>query len=276
MRLRAMRWRGLATAVALAAALAAPHARATNVSTDVTDIWWPDAEPGWGIQLIQNAGLIFATLFIYDFDNQPTFLIAVLDKAPGADVWTGGVFASEGTAFAAPWNPADRAELQLGTMTFTLTGVGTGTLVYNVGEFNVSKTIARQPLVLEDNAGNYRITHTWTSTGAGCTAADVYSAAAGPQNGDMAIQRINGETALVSLTWQFTPVDVCSMTGTYAQAGRVGAYSGMLSCPSSGKSGALVLYEIANGVRTLTGRYVMDWSYGCTRSGRFTAIMPNP
>ena len=54
------------------------------------------------------------------------------------------------------------------------------------------------------------------------------------------------------------------------------AYSGNLTCPSSGKSGTLVLYEVANGVRTLTGRYVMDWSYGCTRNGRFTAIMPDP
>ena len=271
-----MRLRKLAFAIGLAASLAAGAARATNVSTDVTDIWWPDAEPGWGIQLIQNAGLIFATLFIYDAANQPTFLIAVLDKTPGADVWSGGVFAAEGTWFAVPWNPADHGELQVGTMTFTLTGIGTGTLAYNVGSNNIVKTIARQPLVLEDNAGNYRITHTWTSTGAGCTPADAYSVAGGPLNGDMAIQRINGETALVSLTWQFNPVDVCSMTASYAQAGRVGAYGGNLSCPSSGKAGSLILYEVVNGVRTLTGRYVMDWSYGCTRNGRFTAIMANP
>src|SRR6185369_16200927 len=128
--------------------------------------------------------------------------------------------------FGAPWNPSDRFETQLGTMTFTLTGVGTGTLAYNVGNINISKSIARQVLALEDNAGNYRITHTWTSTGPGCTPADTYSPAAGPQNGDMAIQRINLETALLSLTWQFTPVDVCSMTASYAQSGRIGTYSG--------------------------------------------------
>jgi len=271
-----MSLRTVAAALALAFALAAPNARATNVSTDVTDIWWPDAEPGWGIQLIQNAGIIFATMFVYDVDNQPVFVVAALEKQPGADVWTGGLYVAEGTWFGAPWNPADRSETKLGEMTFTLTGVGTGTLVYNVAEIVVTKAISRQPLALEDNAGNYRITHTWTSTGPGCTPADVYSAGAGPQNGDMAIQRINLETALVSLTWQFTPVDVCSMTASYAQSGRIGTYSGNLTCPSSGKSGTLVLYEVANGVRTLTGRYVMDWSYGCTRTGRFTAIMPNP
>ena len=106
-----MRRRLLATA-GFAAALAAAPARATNVATDVTDIWWPDAEPGWGIQLIQNADLIFATMFVYDVDNEPTFLVAALDKPPGADVWTGDVYAAEGTFFADPWNPADRSELR--------------------------------------------------------------------------------------------------------------------------------------------------------------------
>ena len=66
-----MTFRRFAAALAIAAALGAPHARATNLSTDVTDIWWPDAEPGWGIQLIQNAGIIFATMFVYDTQNQP-------------------------------------------------------------------------------------------------------------------------------------------------------------------------------------------------------------
>ena len=190
-------WRGLAAALAIAVALGAPHARATNVTTDVTDIWWPDTEPGWGIQLIQNAGIIFATMFVYDFENQPIFVVAALEKQPGADVWTGGLNIAEGTWFGAPWNPLDQSESPLGTMTFTLTGVGTGTLVYNVADIVVTKSISRQPLALENNTGNYRITHTWTSTGAGCTAADAYSPAAGPVSGDLSIVNANAEQATI-------------------------------------------------------------------------------
>ena len=271
-----MRLRRLLAAAGFAASLAASGAHATNVSVDVTDIWWPDSEPGWGIQLIQNANIIFATMFVYGPENEPIFFVAALAKVPGADTWTGDLYQSSGTFFADTWNPADRSELLAGTMTFTLAGIGSGTLQYNIGPNNVTKTINRQPLALEDNAGDYRITHTWTSVGAGCTASDNYSPAAGPVNGDLAIQRINADTALVSLTWQHNPVDVCSMTAAYSQAGRLGAYGGTLSCPSSGKSGPLAIFEVANRVKMLTARYVMEWSYGCTRTGQFTAIMAQP
>ena len=263
-------------APALAQAPAVPAFPKTNLTTDVTDIWWPDSEPGWGIQLIQNADLIFATIFVYDPDNQPTFFVGVLGKVQGADAWTGSLSVAGGTFFGAQWNSDDRLEFEVGTMTFTLTGVGTGTLDYTVGPTAVHKTLARQALVLEDNAGDYRITHTWSAAGSGCTAADAYAPASGPVNGDLAIQRIDAETATVSLTWRLAPLDVCSMTATYTQVGRLGSYGGLLNCPASATSGSLVLYEIANRPKMLTGRYVMNWNYGCVRTGQFTAIMAAP
>ena len=271
-----MKLRRLLAAAGFAASLAASGAHATNVSIDVTDIWWPDDEPGWGIQFIQNANIIFATMFVYGPENEPLFFVATLVKVAGADTFTGDLYQSSGTFFAEPWNPADKTETLAGTMTFNMTGIGSGTLNYSVGPTTINKVINRQPLALEDNAGDYRITHTWTPTGAGCTAQDVYSPAAGPVTGDMAIQRINAETALVSLTWQHNPVDVCSMTATYTQVGRFGGYSGILSCPSSGKSGTLAIFEVANRTKMLTARYEMDWSHGCTRTGQFTAIMSQP
>ena len=270
-----MRLRRHAAALALAAMLLAPSARATNVSIDVTDIWWPDSEPGWGIQLIQNAGIIFATMFMFDADNQPMFVVAVLEKQPGADVWSGGVYGAEGTYYALPWDPNDRFEAQVGTMTFTLANAASGTLAYTIGTFATTKPIVRQPLAAENNTGSYRLTHTWTASGPGCTPADAYSPAAGPVSGDLSIVNLSAEVARVELTWQHVPSDICAMTASYSQAGRLGTYGGDLSCPS-GKSGSLVLFEVQNAIGTLTGRYAMAWSYGCTRTGRFTAISPNP
>jgi hypothetical protein len=270
-----MKLRHCAAALALAAALAAPLARASNVATDLTDVWWPDTEPGWGINFTHNANVVFATMFLFDADNQPMFVVAVLEKQPGVDVYSGGVYGAEGTSYDLPWNPDDRFEAQVGTMTFTLLNAVQGSLAYTIGSFGTQKLISRQPLRLENNTGSYRLTHTWTPSGAGCTAADAYSPAAGPVSGDLSIVNVNPELAALELTWQHTPVEVCSMTASYAQAGRHGTYGGVLSCPS-GKSGALVFYEVVNAVGTLTGRYVMEWSYGCTRTGRFTAISPTP
>lgn len=265
-----------APALGEARAATTPPFPKTNVSTDLTDIWWPDDEPGWGIQLIQNADLVFATMFVYGPDMEPLFFVAVLQKLVGADTWTGDLFQANGTFFAESWDPADRAEFQAGAMTFTLTGIGTGTLVYNVGPSNIVKTLNRQPLKLEDNSGDYRMTHTWSSAGAGCSDTDAYSPAAGPVNGNLAIERIAGDVATVSLSWQLAPVDICAMTAGYTQVGRLGAYSGALTCSPSGRSGTLTFYEIANRIKMLTGRYIMEWDYGCVRSGQFAAIMATP
>lgn len=45
-------------------------AAATTYSTDYTDLWWSgQSESGWGINLIQQHEVIFATMFVYHSDN---------------------------------------------------------------------------------------------------------------------------------------------------------------------------------------------------------------
>lgn len=91
------------------------------------DVWWPDAEPGWGIHFVHNADVVFATLYVYNASGQPTFYVAALQNTPvGGGTWTGTLYSSTGTPFAAPWNTAAAAETPVGTMTFSLTGIGTG------------------------------------------------------------------------------------------------------------------------------------------------------
>src|SRR5258708_1299481 len=57
--------------VALFATLAlAFPAAATTYSTDYTDLWWGGtSESGWGINLIQEGEILFATMFVYANDN---------------------------------------------------------------------------------------------------------------------------------------------------------------------------------------------------------------
>ena len=50
----------------------APHAFATSFTTDQSDLWYIPAESGWGMQLVQRDGVIFATLYVYDINNKPT------------------------------------------------------------------------------------------------------------------------------------------------------------------------------------------------------------
>lgn len=235
----------------------------TNVTTDVTDVWWPDAEPGWGIQLIHNNDLIFATMFVYGAGNVPTFFVAVLANTPsGSGVWTGELLSTTGSPFGATWNPASASETVVGTMTFTLTGIGTGTLAYNVGATNVLKTITRQPLKLENNAGDYLLTDTYDG-GAGC--------GVGSETGTLNIVQ-TGTAATLTINWSG---NICTFPTTYSQLGRLGQYQGTMAC-SNGTTGTANFFEVHNRVKIVTGRYNISNSFGCTYAGRWVAIAPTP
>ena len=259
-----------------ALALQAGQAPATNITTDVTDIWWPNAEAGWGIQLIQNADIIFATMFVYGTENQPVFYVAVLENPPGGGTgtWTGTLYVSHGSYFGAPWSPALAGEIPVGTMTFALFGIGTGQLDYTIGAASVTKIIDRQPLKLENNDGSYKFTPTWTTTGAGCTGADSFVTLEGAVTGALSILHVAPDAAAISLQWKLAPVEFCSMSAAYTQIGRFGQYQGTLNCPT--RSGTLTLFEIANRVKGLSGRYTLDWNYNCRYQGRFGGVSNAP
>jgi hypothetical protein len=269
--------RTIARWLAVAAlALHAAQAPATNVTTDVTDVWWPSSEVGWGIQLVQNADVVFATLYVYGTESQPLFFVALLENPPGGatGIWTGPLYVSHGAWFGDAWSAAPAGEVPVGTMTFALSGIGVGTLDYTVGTTSVSKTIERQALKLENNDGSYRFTHTWAATGVGCTAADAFVPASGAVTGDMSILHVDADTAAISLQWKLAPVELCSMSASYLQLGRLGQYQGTLNCPT--RSGTLTLFEIANRVKGLSGRYTIDWTYSCRYQGRFAGVSNAP
>src|SRR5208282_174143 len=121
--------------------LVAP-AYATSFSTDQSDLWYVPAESGWGMQLVQRGSVIFATLFVYGPTGAPTWYTATLDYT--ADyVWTGTLYATSGTYFEEPWNPALLTVIPVGTMTWSEQTVATGLLTYVVNGVTVVKNVTR-------------------------------------------------------------------------------------------------------------------------------------
>ena len=233
----------------------------TNITNDFTDVWWPDAEPGWGIQLIQNANVIFATMFVYGDTGAQRFYVATLVITSGV-TFSGTLYSTTGPYFGSPWNPAAVVETAVGTMTFTGTGVGTGTLTYNVGAVNVSKTLNRQPLALENNAGTYFLTDTYACTG-GCGTGD--------ESGTLTIAQ-TGTSSTWTIVWPFA---TCTFPMTYLQVGRIGQYTGTMSC-NNGVTGTANFFDVHNRVKMVTGRYTINNSSGCSCPGRFAAISTTP
>jgi hypothetical protein len=107
------------------------------------DLWWNPAESGWGINLVHQGALIFATLFTYGDGGRDKWFVAsgLARQADGA--FTGALYATTGPAFnTSPWQPIGFG--QVGNMRLAFSDGENGTLTYNVGTATVTKQIQRQ------------------------------------------------------------------------------------------------------------------------------------
>ncbi len=92
-------------------------------ASDYTDIWFNPSEQstaggGWGVNVVQSDAFLFLTFFIYGPDNKPTWYVAGLTRDANGN-FNGPLYATTGTYFGAPWNPADGAgSAQVGTASF--------------------------------------------------------------------------------------------------------------------------------------------------------------
>jgi hypothetical protein len=111
------------------------------VAVNEQDLWWAapaGAEAGWGINLVEQSNIFFATWFTYDTDGSPLWL-SMTATASGANAYAGTLYRSTGPAFDAA--PFDSAQV-------VLTPVGTGTLTFsngNAGRFDYTVMACRSP-----------------------------------------------------------------------------------------------------------------------------------
>src|SRR5207253_24569 len=91
-------------------------ARAAS-GADVSDLWWNPSESGWGMQLVQQATTVFATIFVYDTHGIPIWYTATLNflgvDPSGALSFSGDLYLTNGPWFGTvPFNPAQVAGAQ--------------------------------------------------------------------------------------------------------------------------------------------------------------------
>src|SRR5262245_48125844 len=92
--------------ISVAVTFAVVSVPASAKTTDSSDLWWIPTESGWGIQFVQEENTIFATMFVYGPNRQPTWYVATMAKTPGKFVWSGTLYATTGPSFAAmPFDP---------------------------------------------------------------------------------------------------------------------------------------------------------------------------
>src|SRR4051812_21294635 len=102
----------------LASTLALSAAASTTFSTDYTDLWITPNESGHGMYIVQQGNTMFVTIFVYGGDTLPRWYFAssVTPVNGSTTSWSGGLYRSQGSSFAAPWNPSAFTIFQSGTL----------------------------------------------------------------------------------------------------------------------------------------------------------------
>lgn len=246
------------TFLAIALAFATPAFAATSFSTDVTDLWWNPDESGWGVNLIQQNNIVFATFFVYDANGRAHWFVASDMAGTSASrtgvTFQGDLFETAGPYFAVSFNPAAVARNRVGTATIQIAFPATGTLTYTVNGTTVTKSIRRQTWAANDVSGTYDGTRT-----AGCT---------GGFSSFQAIQIAQSQTAF-SMTGNLAGSS-CRFGGDYSQEGHLGASRGTFTC-DNGLQGTYGLSEIEVSPFGFTARY-SGTERGCTVDGRVGGV----
>ena len=88
-----------------------------------SDLWWNDSESGWGLNVIQHGGRVFATWFVYGADGKPTWYVMPDGIWGSTTDYSGNVYRTTGPAFPGSFDPARVSATQVGTAKFSFTGI---------------------------------------------------------------------------------------------------------------------------------------------------------
>jgi hypothetical protein len=254
-------------------------ARGTVSSIDNSDLWGNPNEGGWGLQLVQRADVIFATLFVYDTAHAPLWYSATLQlssHSPGLSVpatWTGDLIQASGPWFGAvAFDPASVQRAPVGTMTFNALSDHDGTLAYSVNGIVVSKTITRTTLRNDDYSGDYSGILSYASEG--CP--DVRDR--GVHWSRIEFEISQGVGTMTMLSQQEGGAPVCASGGNYTQYGQFGSSRQVTtSCGDGSQAGDVTLFYEMNATFTgatmnFTAPRTNPDSKGCTLNGSIYGI----
>lgn len=218
------------------------------------------------MQLVRGGSAVFATLFVYDAGGRPTFFTATLERSGSA--WNGALYATAGTAFAAPvFDPSGVTRRLVGALTFSPVSAEAAALQYAVDGVAVTKAVTRQPLRVEDFSGQYAVVVQRVSTHC-------------PDNGanrDETIAETVGITqtgAVIEMAWT-SANRICRFAGNVTQAGSLAATSTAYAC-SDGEEGTMAWFELTRRNGVMAGRFQGHGiSNGCDYRGQFTGFTPS-
>ena len=253
-------------ALLVCAALFAQSARAAN---DYTDTWWTPLEPGWGVNLSQQANRVYVTFYLYGLDGKPVWYAALLERDGNGDRFTGTLSRFTGTYFGAPaWQ--GNTGTPVGTATFTATSSTTGTLAYSVDGVNASKSIERITLSPIGVAGIY--IGGVSGRRSGCASSGAF---VDPIQVDILHSTVTNSLRIdqISVT---TGQVVCRMEGTTLQTGKLLAVDNASYTCLDGWNHPARIFNLRPTPGGFEAQWFSDGGNGCSESGQLSGVTQNP
>jgi hypothetical protein len=247
-------------------------------AAEFTDVYYVPAESGWGVFVVQSDTTQFLAFFVFDPNGNPIWYSCLLALDQAGTSFTGPLYLSHGTYYAAPWNP-DPAVAHTtadGTCAFTPIDAYHATLTYTVnGAPMVVKAIQRIALTSYMMAGTYS-----------GSAAGAISGCQDPASNDPAFRgryvlavTQNGDTS-ATLTFTFVDMNhsgiVCTISGPLTHYGRIYQLNGQASCTgpglNTGPQAATVnsFHPTGQGIE---GHWTGSLGGGCGGSFHFAAVL---
>lgn len=236
--------------------------------TDYTDLWYKPNESGWGVNIVQQADVAFATLFVYGADNTARWYVAS-DLRGGTNSFTGTLYQTTGPAFSATWTTGGAPPVAVGSMSLAFNGPNDGTLTYTVNGVSVSKQIQRQTFRSRDLSGNYL--GGLAALGSGCIGGFTAQVLT---TGYLRVAQAGTEITLVVDFYRGDIQGRCTYAGDFTPAGRLGTITGVHTCRvgAIASSGPFTMTEVDAG-KTVFGAVYTARDEVCTSySGFFGGV----
>jgi hypothetical protein len=123
-------------------------AKASN-TVNYQDLWWRAAESGWGVSIVHQGNILFATWFTYDATGKGLWLVMSNAARTGDGLYAGKIYRATGPAFdSASWDASKVRVTEVGAATFTFSDASNGTFAYTLDGVAQSKAIQRMVYAL--------------------------------------------------------------------------------------------------------------------------------
>lgn len=250
--------------------LAAPPAFAAS-GYDYSDSWWTPTESGWGLQLVQQRDIVFATLYVYGADGTPRWYSGALaftglTAQAHTPNYEGDLWLTAGPWFGAPaFAPSAVVYRKVGTMRVAGESMTRAALVYTVDGIAVQKTIERITFRLDEYSGGYD--GAFVVTTSKCTNPALDGTRTLPAA--LAVAQSGTSMSIVATL----PGKVCTYGGTYSQSGRLGLFASGYTC-TNGEAGTLHFEEMNVQRFGFMGRLFGVDTAGCRIDGNFAVARP--